>query len=644
MVIAFPNTALSRIAWCCVFLLSNLYGSLVQAKDNALATSYQQAKTALLKGENARYQTTAQALPLSLQHHLQFINFSRRLEDKKTQFKDIDTSELYVFFEKAEHYAFMPTLRKQWLSFVAQQQQWDALLIPPSLAQDVTLICLQRQQQLSQKQEQITLADFKSIWLTGKSLPSSCNPLIEKARDTGLLDDALVIARLKLALKTNQITVARALLAQLPPAQQIGWQAWISVLDNPAIIANDVSPATHELQAWRLFGLSRYAKKDSVAAQALLDQWLKQKKVTLKQSRELQVQLAIYQAGRNTPDALARIVAIPKQYHTDDLRIWGALLNLKQHRYQEALTWLKSLSPPIAAQTQWRYWQGYALNALGKTEAAAEHWRAIAPQIDFYGFLAADELALPYSALKKQTDYPIPTVTTDTSEHLQHALLLQQVGEFNWAKREWAAGLKRATHTQKQAASLLAAQNDWYDFSLKAAASAEGLFKLRYPLAYVDHIDSAIAQTPLSSAVILGLMRQESLFQADVVSPANARGLMQLLPETADLMAKRLSETRGDLNQPANNIRYGTHYLVVLNNQFGLFWPYLLAAYNAGPRKVEQWMPETALASALWIESIPYKETRHYVKRVLENAVIYSFIMGHNPQRLTDFLSPSDTF
>ncbi len=135
-------------------------------------------------------------------------------------------------------------------------------------------------------------------------------------------------------------------------------------------------------------------------------------------------------------------------------------------------------------------------------------------------------------------------------------------------------------------------------------------------------------------AIVLALMRQESSFDEQIVSPAGARGLMQLMPATATAVARKLGE-QPDLAaltaEPGTNMRLGTAYLRSLMDQFGA-WPLALAAYNAGPRRVQDWItangdPRPGSGDSIdmidWIELIPFNETRNYVQRVMESVAVY---------------------
>jgi soluble lytic murein transglycosylase len=132
-------------------------------------------------------------------------------------------------------------------------------------------------------------------------------------------------------------------------------------------------------------------------------------------------------------------------------------------------------------------------------------------------------------------------------------------------------------------------------------------------------------------------MRQESLFRRDAVSRADARGVMQILPATASALARRWHMTppgRDALFDPSIAVPLGAAYLRELLDKYGGNLPLALAAYNAGPAAVERWMPSRSVEAAVWIENIPYNETRGYVQHIVEHIVAFAYVRGADPPRL----------
>jgi len=162
-----------------------------------------------------------------------------------------------------------------------------------------------------------------------------------------------------------------------------------------------------------------------------------------------------------------------------------------------------------------------------------------------------------------------------------------------------------------------------------------------YPIEYRKLVNEYAKQKSLEPAWVMGLIRQESLFMQDVRSSANAYGLMQLLPATAKQTAKRNKigySGYSHLISPKHNIRLGTAYLAQVNKRLQSNPALASAAYNGGPHRVKTWLPEKTMPADIWIENIVFNETRNYVQKVMENKVIYSWLMYDKPIRLSDVL------
>ena len=155
----------------------------------------------------------------------------------------------------------------------------------------------------------------------------------------------------------------------------------------------------------------------------------------------------------------------------------------------------------------------------------------------------------------------------------------------------------------------------------------EELWSYAWPRAFADRVESATAGDPsLEAGLVYSVMREESGFRPEVVSPVGARGLLQIMPETGARLARELGEPFDEqvLFDPATNVRFGSHYLSSLLDRFAGRKAPAVASYNAGPRAVERWLArEAKLEEDEWVEAIPYDETRGYVRRVLRSLHVY---------------------
>jgi len=280
----------------------------------------------------------------------------------------------------------------------------------------------------------------------------------------------------------------------------------------------------------------------------------------------------------------------------------------------------------------------------GDKEGGMKLFKKISGRYDFYGLLAAEELGVPL---------PLPPQAADSTKEelsrmagrpaIQRALALYRINLRTEAAREWRWGLRSLSDRQLLAAAELARINGIGDRSANTAelTASEHNFSLRYPVFYKDIIIKNAQNCHLDEAVVLGLVRQESLFAPEARSPSGALGLMQLMPETARIVARKIGMAgfnNSRLTVPEVNAALGTSYLRDILNRFPANYAFAAAAYNAGPRRAQKWRASRKLEGAIYVESIPFAETRLYVKKVLTNAVYYSALYGLKQRSLKQLL------
>jgi soluble lytic murein transglycosylase len=212
------------------------------------------------------------------------------------------------------------------------------------------------------------------------------------------------------------------------------------------------------------------------------------------------------------------------------------------------------------------------------------------------------------------------------------------------AQAEWNFALEGAGNALKVQAAVLASRWGWFTQSITTLAQT-GEFDdvtLRYPRPFLDSVSAASKLAQIPQDWILAVMRQESLFRKDAVSRADARGVMQMVPSTASAVARRwhLSPPgRDGLLDPTIAVPLGAAHLRELLDRYGEQLTLALAAYNAGPAAVARWLPPKPMDPRIWIENIPYNETRGYVQHILEHIVAFSSVRGVEPPRLEVLIS-----
>jgi soluble lytic murein transglycosylase len=317
------------------------------------------------------------------------------------------------------------------------------------------------------------------------------------------------------------------------------------------------------------------------------------------------------------------------------VREWRIRVCLRQGDWAGVLYWLDRLPPAERDSTRWRYWRGRALDVLERGEEARLAYQRIAGQRDYHGFLAADRLGLAYAIASAPLEIP-PTeleALLAGSPGLQRARELYILGREPEAEAEWRQAIQAFDPTALQQAALLAHRWEWRYQAIVTIARAGHWddLELRFPLAYREGVMANARARALDPAWVYAVIRQESSFRPDARSPVGALGLMQLMPATGRQIARELRDAADppDLLQPETNIRYGVHYLQQISQRLQDNPVLATAAYNAGPNKVAQWLPAGAPVPAdVWAETIPYRETRAYVQRVMEYAAVYRHLLG----------------
>jgi len=256
----------------------------------------------------------------------------------------------------------------------------------------------------------------------------------------------------------------------------------------------------------------------------------------------------------------------------------------------------------------------------------------------YYGFLAADRLKREYRI--EQENAASSEVNEEEfladNPHMLRARELYYLNRLVDAKREWFQALRYLDQDQIKQAATLASRWQWHDSAIRTVAKTphRSDYILRFPMPYKQQVLEHAQARELDPSLIYGVMRRESLFDPLARSRVGALGLMQLMPSTARHVAQSLgmkSPRKSDILRVENNIRFGTHYLRTVMNRFDNNVALAAAAYNAGPSNVKRWLPRDSVMSAdLWVETVPYKETRNYVQAVLAYSTVFDKSLGQS--------------
>jgi soluble lytic murein transglycosylase len=621
-----PHPLRRRLIMILVAMLMVGIGGDVSATESlpAWREAFQAADQALRNGVAA---DTAALRAYPLYPYLRYQELSRRLPE-------LPAAEVREFLQTYVDSPLADRLRGAWLRQLAGAKRWDEYLRDAIPTQDAELDCWRRQALLNTQQTEPALRDFAAIWLRGATLPNACDPVIAAWRSQGSLTPELLWQRFTLALDRNNSRLAKVLRDALPVADQQWADQWLAIVGNPPLLLEtgrlDLSDPRSALMVSD--GLRRWGRRDILAALAALDSLKARDQKLAPRLAEVERWLALWIASDYHPIALTRLAAVPESAVDRDVREWRVRVCLREDNWSATLGWLEQLPPLERDSPRWQYWRGRTLEALGRTGDAQAAYRAIAGQRDYYSFLAADRIGTPYHF----NNAPLAIAATELDgllnrlPGLQRARELYILGREPEADAEWRQATQELDRPALQQAAALAQHWDWHSQAIVTIARAEHWddLELRFPLAYRDGVINNARAAALDPAWIYAVIRQESSFRSSARSPVGALGLMQIMPTTGRQIAQGLRDAFADaasLLQPEVNLRYGSHYLRQILEQLQDNPLLATAAYNAGPNKVRQWLPtRDAMPADLWVETIPYRETRLYVQRVMEYAAIYN--------------------
>jgi soluble lytic murein transglycosylase len=596
------------------------------------------AREAFRNGERVRLGRLAQGLGNhELAPWVDYWQLRLKLDD------DEDSSAVEAFLSRHAGSYLAERLRADWLKQLARHGRWAQFMAasPPLLQPDQELACDALQARLSEQHDRSALDEARPLWFAAADLPDACQPLMAALRSEGRLGDDDVWARLRSLLEVRKLDAAGATAAWLPKGAGPSAKTLDRIVDKPQRYLEKLPTGFARNRLSRemaLFALQRLARQDPLAAAAQL------KRIAAGFSEADRAyawsQIAWIGAQNHQPEALAWYALADAAPLSDEQLAWKARAALRAGDWPTVAQAIAGMPAALANQPEWSYWRGRALAALGQgEEAQAEFGRTAGPPT-FYGNLAAEELGLAI-ALPPRAAPPSDLELEQAAANpgLRRALALLRLDLRSEGVREWNWAVRDMDDRQLLAAAELARRAEAYDRAINAAdrTLAEHDYALRYLAPFRDSVDPKTRELALDSGWVYGLMRQESRFVTQARSGVGAKGLMQLMPATARWVAKKIGLTGYRPDQVDDmdvNVTLGTRYmrmvLDALDNQ-----PVLAsAAYNAGPARARKWRADRPLEGAIYVETIPFAETRDYVKKVMNNSVYYAMLFGEKPQSL----------
>ena len=539
-------------------------------------------------------------------------------------------------------------LRRNFLLELARRQDWDnfQLMYQPGLGDALTCDALQARLEGGARLD--FDKDLAALWAE-PSLPSACEPVLQAAHDQGLLTRERLWTRIDAAADAGKADSISDMSQWLPDDDAKAAQRIVLALTDPAAAVKQAAqwPDTaHARQAVTL-ALTRLAHRQSTAADTAWQALQTRFQLTPTQRNNVLNALALFHATDYDPDALARLIDLPAAAQTDISREWRVRAALALQDWNAVLAAIDALTPAQQQNDEWLYFRARALEALGRNEEAQSAYASAAQQSSYFGYLAADHQHSAYALCVLQ-----PVISADGEQAvlampgMQRAFELFAVGLPKAARREWSQALGNADAETLRQAVNIAEQRGWYDRAIFTfnKGTALGYYTLRFPLASQYGLVQQAQEAGIDPSWAYGILRQESAWVSDAQSGADARGLMQLVPATGAEVARKngLAWGGGDsLFDPVVNIVLGTRYLAQMAARFDDS-PWLAsAAYNAGAGRVNQWLDaRSKLPPDLFVATMPFKETREYVARVMYYSAIYDWRMHGTAAPISSRMPP----
>ncbi len=536
-------------------------------------------------------------------------------------------------------------LERAYLTYLAQSQQWSQFLrFYPAKPNSTDLLCMHYQARYYTGHKSEALQEAGKLWLTGQSRPDACDPLFQLWQQAGLRTQEKIWQRMNLAFEAQNPNLIRHLGAQLGGSLKPYGDQMIALFDQPARAMNPASFSTAPQSRQLLsLGLARYANEQPEPALRQLGEM--KRRFGLNQAEVARVERAAARrllldrstAQRSWLDAtLVRM----KDAELVELR---ARLAIWEQDWRGLEGWVKKMPMALQKEDRWRYWLARSLEVQGRQKPARELYLETANLRGFYGFMAAQRTGVPYRIKNQSVGHKVPDWRTASSRwpFLVRVRELLAMNEITAARSEWIHNMDRNPVAQRLEFGHIALNQGWHELAILSSIRAEAwdAIDLRFPLPLKRTFSQMAQERTMNTSLLYAISRQESALYPLAQSPVGARGLMQLMPATARETASKLGvpyRNEQQLFDPAMNIRLGSAYLKRLLDVYDGNRILAAAAYNAGPGRVKRWREQsTNKPMDVWVESIPYRETRNYVQNVLSFDLIYQ----HKLQQPLRFMS-----
>ncbi|MCK5722454.1 MAG: transglycosylase SLT domain-containing protein [Gammaproteobacteria bacterium] len=604
-----------------------------------------QAEEALKRGRYTQYRKIEPRLTdYPLYPYLLFRKLERRISSTSNQ-------KIQHFLLTYHDTPLANKLYYRWINSLARRGKSNALVRYFRPTQNTRLLCHYANALHKTGKKGKAFSLMGELWLTGESLPKSCDPILKKWKTAGYMTTPRIWARIHLVMNKGKRRLATYIGKSLPKKERFWLSLWKKVQRQPEYVLkadqhfkNQHSPVMH----WILVdGMTRLSRRKPLIAAQYWQEIRSKYHFNNEEKERIERRLALSLARAATPLSRETLKELKLDNRDENVIAPHILSAISDKDWDGALAWLNNLKSNPLNSERWQYWRARTLEEMGRLDEARSLYLQITDNRSYYSFLAADRIGDRYQLTHRPINSPAAELTK-----LQHIPAVARAGELYQlkrivdARREWHFAIQQMDKKQLLIAAELATKWGWHDRSIITLALAQYWddLELRFPLTHKKYIEKQAKHEKINPAWAFAVIRQESAFTTDARSSAGALGLMQLMPGTARQVARSLRikrPNRRDLLKSNINIKLGIRYLRKLQKRFNGSSVLATAAYNAGPHRVKRWLPKEETQSAdLWIENVPFTETRKYLKRVLTYTIIYEQRLGLESKPLLERMTP----
>lgn len=551
-------------------------------------------------------------------------------------------SQISDFIRDNKQHKISDALQREYLYYLAKNKYWaEFLTFYPQLPHSAKLKCFYFQANMAHGKQQSIWPDVKTSWLSSRSQPKACNPVFSYYLKNNKITEQLIWQRFELAFQGNRKSLMSYIIGLMNKEnKQLALQLH-SLNKKPKKLATSRLFNQREQPSYPFLKtlLKRLARTDITLALEIYHIYQDKIPFTMNDKLFLKNYFSSRILIKNEQKLLPWLDGYLSQSGNVKLIEQRIRYAIKYNNWSDIEYWITKLPKETAQESTWIYWQARNLENQKQFKKANMLYQQIASERKYYGFLAAQKLGLSYQFNANIVE---SKVTSLRYLHVQ----LEHIEELNFhhyrslVKREWEALLKGRDVDMQRQLGLYAFDKGWAHLSVLASIRSKSwdALNIRFPEVNPELFAQNALKYQVPSSYIYAITRQESAFDQYANSPVGATGYMQLMPQTAKETARKIGlksyKKKAQLTEGHINVQLGTAYFESLLKRYKGNRILATAAYNAGPHRVDRWKQnkkgrgDKALSMDSWVETIPYHETRRYVKNVLAYNVIYQHILS----------------